>query len=274
MFPTEKSAMHGPVRRLVLLTVGLVPVALAILLAIFWIDDHVQPWVYWKAALVFLITFKLVYWHVVVLAPVGLAVVAFLLFSGRRPRSRQFLFRGFVLCGSLLFGVIVAETTCAIWQFQSHRRTALPIGGDRNATVSAPSSPAARVPRDIALPTKFTHAKDDGEINFVILGESSAEGVPYNYWVSIGGMVRWQLNEVIPGRPVHIETLAVSRETLERQHEKLGGLTHDPMWSSSIAATTSFRRGSLPQTTSTIISIPGCRPSGRFWSTVLTRFLP
>ena len=62
----------------------------------------------------------------------------------------------------------------------------------------------------------------------VILGESSAEGVPYNFWVSIGAMIALQINEAIPGRRVHIETLASSCETLERQHAKLGGLTRRP----------------------------------------------
>ena len=228
MFATSKSAVHIRIRRLVFLTALLVPVALAILLAVFWIKDHVQMWVYWQAALIFLIALKLVYWTVLVLTSVGIVVLGFQLFRGRRPRSRMLMFRGFLLCVSLIFGLIVAETASAISQYRSRRQSALPIGGGRAGTLSSPSIPASRVPRDIALPMTFPKAKEKGEINVLILGESSAEGVPYNFWVSIGAMIAWQVNEAIPGRRVFLQTLAISRETLELQHAKLTNIERRP----------------------------------------------
>jgi hypothetical protein len=60
------------------------------------------------------------------------------------------------------------------------------------------------------------------------MGESSAEGVPYNRWVSIGRIIAWQLEEAIPGRSIHFETLAESGETLEMQHQRLSRLTRRP----------------------------------------------
>jgi len=82
-------------------------------------------------------------------------------------------------------------------------------------------------PRD-ELPTEFPDSKDDGQIDLVVLGESSAEGVPYNYWVSIGKIVSWQLRESIPDRPNRLNVLAVSGSTLEKQQNELGGLTRRP----------------------------------------------
>jgi hypothetical protein len=228
MFAAGKHAVQVQVWRLAFLSVGLVPIALTIILSAFWLRDHVPIWVYWQAALIFLTALKFVYWIVGVLASVGLGVLGFLLFRGLRPRSRPLVARGLLLCVSLILGMIAAETASTIWLYRSHQRTALPIGGRRDDTPFARSSLEARAPRDIPLPTTFAQTKADGEINLVILGESSAEGVPYNFWVSIGAMIGWQLKEAIPSRSVHIETLASSGETLEIQHKKLGALKRRP----------------------------------------------
>ena len=101
MFAISKGAAHIQIRRLVFLSVGLVPVALAIVLALFWLKDHVPKWVYWQAALFFLIALKLIYWNVVVLTTIGIVVLGFQFFRGRRPRSRSPAY-GFLLCVSLV----------------------------------------------------------------------------------------------------------------------------------------------------------------------------
>ena len=46
------------------------------------------------------------------------------------------------------------------------------------------------------------------------MGESSAEGVPYNRWLSIGKIVAWKLAEAIPARPIHLNVIARSGDTL------------------------------------------------------------
>ena len=61
-----------------------------------------------------------------------------------------------------------------------------------------------------------------------MVGESSAAGVPYDWWLSIGQIVSWQLGELIPGRRFHHNIVAVSGATLERQHQKLASLTQRP----------------------------------------------
>ncbi len=82
--------------------------------------------------------------------------------------------------------------------------------------------------KDFPLPTKFSDPTGDPTINLVVVGESSAEGFPYNQWVSIGRLVAWQLEEAIPARKVRLKTVATAGEVLELQHEKLLDLAHRP----------------------------------------------
>jgi lysophospholipase L1-like esterase len=228
MFGTSGQPVGVRVRKLALLTVGLVPAVLIFVLTLFWLYDHVPGWFYWKAGLVFLIALEVAYWHMVVLTFVGALVLGFLLFSGRRQRRHPIVSRGFLLCVSFIFGLIAAETTSAVWQRRSHERTAVPVGGLREEALRKQSSRTALIPRDIKLPTAFPDGKADSEIDLLVVGESSAEGVPYNYWVSIGKIIGWQLEEAIPGRPIRVETLAASGQTLEMQHERLSTLTRRP----------------------------------------------
>jgi hypothetical protein len=80
----------------------------------------------------------------------------------------------------------------------------------------------------VELPTTFPEEMDDGVVDVLILGESSAEGVPYDFWISIAPLVTWQLEEVIPGRKFRPVVLATSGHTLERQHKRLAELSRRP----------------------------------------------
>ncbi len=60
------------------------------------------------------------------------------------------------------------------------------------------------------------------------MGESSAEGVPLQQWLSIDRNVAWQLGQVIPERPIKVNSLATSGETLEQQHGRLVKLERRP----------------------------------------------
>ena len=66
---------------------------------------------------------------------------------------------------------------------------------------------------DVALPTRFPDPPGDAVIDLVVVGESSAEGVPYNPWVSIGRLVAWKLGEAIPGRSVRVQMRGHTRAT-------------------------------------------------------------
>ena len=58
-------------------------------------------------------------------------------------------------------------------------------------------------------------------MTLVVVGESSAEGVPYRDWLSVGKIVVWQLRRLFPQRMFHVEVQARAGWTLEKMHQKL-----------------------------------------------------
>ena len=52
--------------------------------------------------------------------------------------------------------------------------------------------------------------------------------MPFQKWLSIGAIVKWQLEKAIPGLNVRLTILARSGDTLEKQHEALAGLNRRP----------------------------------------------
>ena len=86
--------------------------------------------------------------------------------------------------------------------------------------------PSFRLPGPIdaiVLPTKFEDDEErNGTIDVVIIGESSAEGVPFNlFGMTVGRLVADRLQEALGGRKVLLHRLAFSGRTLEEQHETL-----------------------------------------------------
>ena len=79
------------------------------------------------------------------------------------------------------------------------------------------------------LPTKFVEQAGPGQrIPIVVIGESSALGVPYEDWLSVGAIVGRELERAIPSRRFRVEILAEKGATLEAMHLKLAGLTRRP----------------------------------------------
>ena len=75
-----------------------------------------------------------------------------------------------------LLGIGVAEVSAAAWLGWLHRLPALPV--------------------------RFARAElnPDNEVFIVVIGESSALGVPYDDWLSVGAIVGRELERVIPSR--------------------------------------------------------------------------
>jgi hypothetical protein len=140
--------------------------------------------------------------YVVVLTAVVLAVV--ILGSVIcRSESRSKMFRWLLLCASIAIGLTMAELTAAAWLSWIHR---LP-----------------------SLPHEFTKSAHSGdEILIVVIGESSALGVPYEDWLSVGSIVGRELQKAIPARRFRVEILAEKGATLEAMHLKLTRLTRRP----------------------------------------------
>jgi hypothetical protein len=218
-----------PLVRLALVTAGLAPVVALVLIGLSKLQRDTPEWVYWKAELIFLITLEIAYGVTASLCLLGMLVLGFYFFRRRdRGASRPVLARGLILCVALLCGLAMAEAVCAAWISWSHRSTAVPVGGLGIDERSDPSPRFAHPLPHINLREDFPDPPDDREIDLVVMGESSAEGVPYNRWLSIGKIVAWKLQKAIPNRPIHLDVIARAGDTLEMQHKLLSNLKRRP----------------------------------------------
>jgi lysophospholipase L1-like esterase len=128
----------------------------------------------------------------------GLAVAALAL--GRRlpSRTRTILARGTMVGTTTLISLILAESTVAVYLSWLHRVPRLGM---------------------VHAPPRQAGGNDDATI--VVVGESSAEGVPFRDWLSVGKIVVWQLRRHFPERMFHLEMQARAGWTLEQMHQKL-----------------------------------------------------
>jgi lysophospholipase L1-like esterase len=221
--------------RVGLLAVVLIPVVYGLILGTFWLRDHIPKWAFWSAALAFLTTIETIYpFAVFATLVLGLSSVFWLVHSRSRERRAS---HGRRLLGSisLLFAFGVAESATAVWQHFTHRTTAMPIGGFRGGRPGrAPARPFERTsnrpstPTEVRPPVEFPDPPGDRDVDVVTVGESSAEGVPFQKWLSIDRIVAWQLQQIIPHRSIRLTSLASSGETLEDQHKRLRDLRRRP----------------------------------------------
>jgi len=125
-------------------------------------------------------------------------VTGLIVLAAVRGKSRRVLAR-FLFAGTMaLVGVGLTEAVASLVWVWSHR---LP----RLAMTPRQDPPGAR--RD--------------ELTLLVVGESSAEGVPYRDWVSVGKIVAWQLRRIFPTQTFHVEIQARAGWTLEQMHQKL-----------------------------------------------------
>jgi lysophospholipase L1-like esterase len=134
-------------------------------------------------------------------AVAALSALAMSALALRRRLSRRVrsALMAVVVVGSIsLVGLMLAEAAAAAYLSWAHRvpRLAMADGGPRRLGTG-----------------------DDATI--VVVGESSAEGVPYRDWLSVGKIVAWQLRRLFPQRMFHVETQARAGWTLEQMLQKL-----------------------------------------------------
>jgi tetratricopeptide (TPR) repeat protein len=216
-------------KRLVRLAVFAVVAAPLLLGGFFWLNSRIPRSAYWKAGLIFLIGIEILYVitaAIIIPAVIMLGALLFARRSGRRVRRK--LAHALLLSVSLTVGLVLAEAASALCRARLHRRSAVPAGGlPRDSTLGA----TALMPDSASVveaPTVFRDSTDGTEIDIAVLGESSAEGVPYNRWVSIGGILQWELEKALPGRRVRLQILAASGSTLEAQQSYLSRLSNRP----------------------------------------------
>jgi tetratricopeptide (TPR) repeat protein len=117
--------------------------------------------------------------------------------------SRGSAVRSLLLCGSTVLGLGLAEASAAVWLAWIHR---LPV-----------------------MPGRFVAPARSGDaVSIVVIGGSSALGVPYEGWLSVGTIVGRELCRAIPDRRFRVEVLAEKGATLESMHQKFARLPYPP----------------------------------------------
>jgi lysophospholipase L1-like esterase len=221
-----------PAINIALLGAGLAPIVYGSIVGVFWLRDHLPKWAGWQVGLIFLIALEIVYIVTVVTAFTVTLTSGIQLLRHPPVSRRASLGRRLLVCVSLLLSLIAAESASIIWQRRAHRFTAVPVGGLHSGqgwrTTSLPTEDSVPTPAEVKLPLDFADPPGDREIDLVTVGESSAQGVPFERWLSVDRIVAWQLQEVVPDRRIHVLNLARPGVTLEQQHKRLEELRRRP----------------------------------------------
>lgn len=132
-----------------------------------------------------------------VILGLGLGLAAAWFLRRKRGLARPFVAKGLMLIVSTLVAALLAEVSAAVYSNWLHRSPSTAIVPSRG---SRPES---------------------GDVHILVVGESSAEGVPYRDWLSVGKVVAWQLRRAVPWRMFHVEVQARPGWTLEQMHQRL-----------------------------------------------------
>jgi lysophospholipase L1-like esterase len=201
--------------RATIVRVGLVLSGIVAALAV---TRFIPEWLFWKIGLVFLIVVESLFCVAAALSVLGILVCGVLVCKRfREPAGVGFAGRGLLLSITMVAALALTEAACAVWKKRYQGRSALPLGGLRQTANLAGQVRLSPLPAVDQLPGEFPDSRDDRQIDILVIGESSAEGVPFERWVSIGAMIKWKLQEILPARPISLEILGRSRETLESQ---------------------------------------------------------
>jgi hypothetical protein len=216
------------IRKWLWLTAGLTPLSLLALLAIYWVHDHVPRRLYWQAGLAFLVVLEPAYFAAFASSLVATPMLTLVVLRARRRGVKlEWVPRALLLSVTVLVGLLLSEVAAALRQASIQRTAVLPAGAPKPSR-EAPDPLRVVRHQEIALPTAFRDAPGDDPVNLVVVGESSAEGVPYHFWISVGTILAWQLEQAIPAHRFRLEVVATSGVTLESQHRKLAELTQRP----------------------------------------------
>ena len=205
-----RSRLHR-FRRLILVSLTLGGLVAAVLLALAWAGPRIQQ----KATLGVLIAMEITYVGASAVLGCGAAISGVRLWWAHRTRTNwRGPARGLLLCVSSLITLGLAELLSGL--------------GQSGTTAASEPAHVAALPPPSALSGDrgATEPSREREVTIAVLGESSAAGVPFERWLSVGKIVGWQLEQVIPGQSCRVETLAEPGATLEGQHEKLSRVRH------------------------------------------------
>jgi tetratricopeptide (TPR) repeat protein len=195
------------------------------------IRERIPPRLPLQAGLVFVNAMRAAHGLVLLAVAILIPTLSGVCFSRRRRGKRSPRTARILLCAiSLLIALLAAEALVLVRE-RSSWPTLLRDAPDAPEVVANHDSSGDRLPppeEPRALPERFPDADLAKGIDLVVLGESSAEGVPFQRWLSIGAIVKWQLEKLIPGQELRLKILACSGDTLEQQHQALARLKRRP----------------------------------------------
>jgi hypothetical protein len=169
-----------------------------------WFQATVTPSQIRRTVIQLLTDTEIVYGSVVLIATIAIVPLVVALISRRnRTGDRISLGRYLVLVMSILLAAAGAEA----------------------AAVACLWANSVRMPW---LPLRFADPAGDGVIDILVIGESSARGVPYEKWLSVGDIVAWKLGEAFPEFSFRIENQAAPGLSLQAMHTKLAGIKQRP----------------------------------------------
>jgi hypothetical protein len=202
-----KTAHSQEVRASFLLGALLLAGFLALALVPLWFQAVVPPSLIRRTEIGLLAAAEVVY--VIAMATAILALIPLLTFSilplFRPPTSdlRPSIVRWLALTISFLLAAAAAEAAAAacLWA----------------RTVPMPW-----------LPIRFDDPPGENVVDILVIGESSARGVPYDRWLSVPDIVAWKLGEAFPHLAFQVENQAAPGLSLQAMHTKLAGLKRRP----------------------------------------------
>lgn len=192
---------------------------LAVMILPPWLDALVPRWFWGVATVAFLIGLQWLHAIVVLCCAVAVPVVFALLLRARRKHARRpALSKLLALAVSISLALVALEAGAAVWNVWSKRAIVLPEQFAEKAKAKAKGSGGDQDPP--VLRTELARG-DANELNWLVIGESSARGEPYHPWLSMGQIAGWQLERVLPGRKVHVEVAAKGGAMLSQALEQL-----------------------------------------------------
>jgi lysophospholipase L1-like esterase len=197
----------GRILRLLKIAALFIMVYLALILGPPWFQVFFPPMVLHRIYVRLLIAAQIAYGVFLLTVPVTSIVLTVVLLKGRRSRrrgaSRPWLVRGLALCLALMVSLAIAEGTARAWLEWT------------------------RVPMPW-LKTRFPDPPGEATVDILVLGESSAVGVPYQEWLSVGQIVAWKLGEAFPDRRFPVVHLARPGLTLDKVHDLMRSIRRRP----------------------------------------------
>ena len=157
---------------------------------------------FWKTELVLLLGIEAIYGAAVLAAGLAFPVLAVVCLAGRRrgqprPRSARWL-----LCTtSVLLSALLAEVVVFLWHHRGVGMPVLPVAAETQVGGRAATGRLPLRDEPVGLREHFPDETGDGTIDLVVVGESSAEGVPFQRWLSVGAIIKWQLEKQFRGWP-------------------------------------------------------------------------